>query len=60
LGEDLDRRSVWRETKFIMAMLRSGILSLADIFVNFAEIARLLLSEKRLKPERKLQLTGLG
>jgi hypothetical protein len=43
-----------------MAMLRSGILSLADIFENFAEISRLLLTEKRLKPKRKLQLTGLG
>jgi len=41
-------------------MLRSGILSLADIFENFAEIARLLLTEKRLKPERKLQLVGLS
>jgi len=43
-----------------MTMLRSGIMSLADILENFAEIARLLLTEKRLKPERKLQLTGFG
>jgi len=41
-------------------MLRTGIMSLADIFEDFAEIALLLLTEKRLKPERKLQLTGLG
>jgi len=34
-------------------------MSLADIFRNFSEIARLLFTEKRLKPERKLQLTGL-
>jgi hypothetical protein len=60
LGEEAERRSVWRETKFIMTMLRTGIMSLADIFENFIEIARLLLTEKRLKPERKLQLTGLG
>jgi len=33
---------------------------LSDIFEDFAEIARLLLTEKRLIPERKLQLTAFG
>jgi hypothetical protein len=33
-------------------------MSLAEIFENFIEIARLLFTEKRLKAERRLQLTG--
>jgi len=41
-------------------MLCTGIMSLADIFENFEAVARLLFTEKRLKPERILQLTNFS
>jgi len=39
-------------------MLCSNIIPFAEVIENFAEIARLLFTEKRCKPERCLQLVG--
>jgi len=43
-----------------MTMIHTGIMSLDDVFENFVDIARMFLVEKRLKFERKLQLTAFG
>ena len=56
LGDDANRRSIWRETKFLWLMLCANIIPFAEVIENFAEIARLLFVEKRRKPERVLQL----
>jgi len=58
LGEDAGRRSIWRETKFLWLMLCANIIPFDEVLERFVEISRLLFVEKRLKPERALQLVG--
>ena len=43
-----------------MFILVTGILDFDYAIDNFVEISRLFLVEKRLKPERDLQLAGFG
>jgi len=52
----MNRRSIWRETKFLMLMLVTGIIPFDETIEKFAEISRLLFVEKRRKLERGLQL----
>ena len=59
LAEDADSRSIWREMKFIALVIRTNILSIREVIENFADVSRMLFVEKRRKPERDLQLTGL-
>ena len=60
LGEDAGRRSIWRETKFMMLMLLTGIMTLDEVVENFIEISQLLFIEKRRNKERVLQLVRVG
>ena len=60
LGEDVNRRSIWRESKFMALVLLTGIMTFDEVVENFVEISRLLFVEKRQKKERVLQLVGLG
>lgn len=59
LGEDQNRRSIWRETKFLLLILLTEIIPFDETVENFVEISRLLLVEKRRKPERALQLVRI-